>query len=198
MPEIPDIAALLGSRICHDLISPIGAIGNGVELLMMDEGQESPEIALISQSVDQATARIRFFRVAFGAAQTGQRMSIGEVQSILAGLTKGGRLQIDWHSQTDIARPIVKRAFLSTLCLETSMPYGGSISITIKAETISIIARSSRMRAEPSLWRLLTQEESSVAVDAAIVHFALLANDLARHDLRARVELLSEEIHLSL
>ena len=59
----PDIAALVGSRICHDLISPIGAIGNGVELIGLTENTSSPELALISESVDNANARIRFFRV---------------------------------------------------------------------------------------------------------------------------------------
>ena len=44
MPDKPDLAALVGSRICHDLISPIGAIGNGVELLMMEGAAKGPEM----------------------------------------------------------------------------------------------------------------------------------------------------------
>ncbi len=47
----PDLAALVGSRICHDLISPIGAIGNGVELMMMEGAAKGPEMALITESV---------------------------------------------------------------------------------------------------------------------------------------------------
>lgn len=66
MPNTPDIAALVSARICHDLISPIGAIGNGVELLMLDKAAASPEMDLISESVTQASARIRFFRLAYG------------------------------------------------------------------------------------------------------------------------------------
>ncbi len=58
-PQSPDLAALIGSRICHDLISPIGAIGNGLELLSM-AGAGGPEVALISDSVSNANARIRF------------------------------------------------------------------------------------------------------------------------------------------
>jgi histidine phosphotransferase ChpT len=68
MSDQPDLAALIGSRICHDLISPIGAIGNGVELLLMEASGKGPELSLISESVAAANARIRFFRVAFGAA----------------------------------------------------------------------------------------------------------------------------------
>ena len=57
MSDKTDLAALLGSRICHDLISPIGAIGNGLELLMMDPGTHGPEMSLISESVGHANAR---------------------------------------------------------------------------------------------------------------------------------------------
>ena len=63
-----NLAALVGSRICHDLISPIGAINNGLELLGMSGDMSGPELELISDSVANANARIRFFRIAFGAA----------------------------------------------------------------------------------------------------------------------------------
>ena len=83
-PECPDLAALIGSRICHDLISPIGAIGNGLELLSMS-GAGGPEVALISDSVANANARIRFFRIAFGHASPEQGTSRSEILSILQG-----------------------------------------------------------------------------------------------------------------
>ena len=54
-----DLAALVGSRICHDLISPIGAIGNGVELLSLTDGDTGAEMDLINESVQNANARIR-------------------------------------------------------------------------------------------------------------------------------------------
>ena len=63
-----NLSALIGSRICHDLISPIGAINNGLELLGMSGNTPGPEMELIHDSVGNASARIRYFRVAFGAA----------------------------------------------------------------------------------------------------------------------------------
>lgn len=90
-----DLAALIGSRICHDLISPIGAIGNGVELLAMT-GAAGPEVALIAESVAAANARIRFFRIAFGAAPADQRIGAPEVRSILDDLSRGGRFRWGW------------------------------------------------------------------------------------------------------
>ncbi len=81
-----DLATLIGSRICHDLISPIGAIGNGVELLAMtgSAGDVSPELDLISQSVENANARIRYFRISFGATSSSQIMGRQEVLSVLS------------------------------------------------------------------------------------------------------------------
>ena len=122
MPDRPDLTALIGSRICHDLISPIGAIGNGVELLMMDGATKGPEIALIAESVANANARIRYFRVAFGSAGRDQRIGRGEVASIIEDTTRGGRMLIDWQSPQDLARREVKLAFLAIQCCETAMP----------------------------------------------------------------------------
>ena len=67
-----ELASLVAARLCHDLVSPLGAIGNGVELLEMSGDfpgiSKSPELALITESVRSARARVRFFRTAFGHA----------------------------------------------------------------------------------------------------------------------------------
>ena len=89
-----DISALLGSRICHDLISPLGAISNGVELLEMSGAQMGPELQLISESVENANARIRFFRVAFGIASPDQTIGAPELRGILDDLGKGSRMRV--------------------------------------------------------------------------------------------------------
>ena len=125
-----NLSALIGSRICHDLISPIGAINNGLELLGMTAGQSSPEMALISESVENAAARIRFFRVAYGAAGE-QMMGRPEIASILKDLTKGGRLEYEWEPEAPAPRAQVRLVFLAVQCIESSMPYGGKVTIKI-------------------------------------------------------------------
>ena len=122
MPQRQDLSALIGSRICHDLISPIGAIGNGIELLIMDGAMKSPEIALISDSVIHANARIRFFRVAFGAASGDQRIGSPEVISILSDMTRGARIAITWDTPADLSRAEVKLAFLACSALKARCP----------------------------------------------------------------------------
>ena len=106
------IAALLGSRICHDLISPIGAIGNGVELLNMTGAQAGLELSLISESVENASSSISFFSVAFGAATKGQQISRGEIISTLHNYTKSSRTRIEWRAEGNPPRMCAKLVFL--------------------------------------------------------------------------------------
>ena len=197
MTEKPDLAALLGSRICHDLISPIGAISNGLELLMMDGGQGGPEMVLISESVANANARIRFFRVAYGIAQAEQRIGRSEVQSILSDLTRGGRLQIEWQSEVDLARREVKIAFLLIQCLESAMAYGGKVLVLLQGGHWHITGTAHKLRIEPDLWEILVNPKAQVTVIPAQVQFPLVAEELARGHLRLTTELTATEIRLT-
>ena len=197
MTEKPDLAALLGSRICHDLISPIGAISNGLELLMMDGSQGGPEMVLISESVANANARIRFFRVAYGMAQADQRMGRSEVLSIISDLTRGGRLQIEWQSEADLFRSEVKIAFLLIQCLESAMAYGGKVVVQITDGRWTLTGSATKLRIEPQLWEILVDPNSGVAVLPSQVQFPLVADELAHHNLRLNTELTATEIRLS-
>lgn len=176
MTASQDITALLGSRICHDLISPLGAISNGVELLEMTGLEMGPELELISQSVSNANARIRFFRVAFGAAAPDQMIGANEIRSILADQTKTGRLRIDWQVSSDMERLQVKMVFLLLMCLETSMPWGGQITITHDGSLWSLAGTSDRMKEVPELWDILSRPPEETDIGAADVHFLLLAH----------------------
>ena len=174
-----DLAALLGSRICHDLISPIGAIGNGLELLMIDSVSPGPEMALIGESVGQANARIRFFRVAFGLASSGQRMGAAEVTGILSDMTRGGRLAIAWQTGADLSRVEVKIAFLLLLCLESAMAYGGKITVQIDTGRWQLHASAAKLRMDTPLWTWLTNPADAPDVSPASVHFPLAAQEIA-------------------
>lgn len=198
MTEKSDLTALLGSRICHDLISPIGAIGNGVELLMMDGMGHSPELALIVDSVAHANARIRFFRVAFGTASTAdQRIGRAEVAAILSDLTRGGRLTMAWQSPDDLSRREVKLAFLAIQCLESAMPHGGTISIDRGDTRWTLKGDANRLKVDPDLWELLSNPAASVELGPGQVHFALLRDEISRQHRRLTVEVGEQGIRLS-
>lgn len=197
MPETPDLPALIGSRICHDLISPLGAIGNGVELLSMTAAANSPELTLIAESVAAANARIRFYRVAFGATGDGQRMGRPEIAAILADTTRGGRLGVEWHPLGDPLRAEVKIAFLLIQCLETAMPYGGRIAVTQEGDRWLIRGTAPRMKVDPALWALLTAPEAPYAVTAAQVHFLLAPLALQQIGRQLSVDIGEGEIRLA-
>jgi histidine phosphotransferase ChpT len=150
-----DLAALIGSRICHDLISPIGAIGNGVELLMMELQRASPEAALIAESVANANARIRFFRLAYGRAEPGQRIARNEVVSILTDWTQGARLTVDWSGPAEMSRAQARLLFLLIQCLDSAMPHGGRIQVRWHDPGWTLSGEAARFRALPVQWALL-------------------------------------------
>ena len=196
MPDKPDLTALLGSRICHDLISPIGAISNGLELLIMDGSQGGPEMVLISESVANANARIRFFRVAFGLAQTDQRIARSEVQSILTDVTRGGRLQVEWTSDTDLARTEVKLAFLLIQCLEHAMAYGGRVVINSQDGRWQISGQAEKLRIDTALWEVLANPNANPPITPALVQFPLAAEELLTRGFRLKTTLNQRDIQL--
>lgn len=194
-----ELYALIGSRICHDLISPIGAIGNGVELLMMDGAAQSPEIALIAESVAHAAARIRFYRVAFGATGADQRISGRDVSGILAEMTRGGRLSIDWPTAPDLSRREVKLLFLGLLCLESALPLGGQVTVRHAEAGWRIAAESIRLRVDPGLWAHLEAKADMPPGDVgpAQVHFPLLALEVQKSGRRLAIHRTGEQISLT-
>ncbi len=175
----PDLSELVGSRICHDLISPIGAIGNGVELLALTDGDTAAEMDLISESVANANARIRYFRIAYGAANADQFVSRAEVLSVLAAIARSGRFTYSWQVDEDQPRQIVRAVFLTLQCLESALPMGGSIHISQNSDRWTLSAEGRRVNVDEKLWRSLLASDASYSHSAAQVQFALLPDALA-------------------
>lgn len=169
-----DLAALVGSRICHDLISPLGAIGNGVELMSLTDGNTDAEMALITESVENANARIRFFRIAYGATSSDQMITRTEIMSVLAANARGGRFTYFWQVEGDQPRRDVRIAFLLLQCFETAFPIGGDIHVTQSGGDWELSAIGSRMRLDDALWDTLQNPRSGFDHTAAQVQFALL------------------------
>lgn len=174
MPAISaELATLIGSRICHDLISPIGAINNGLELLQMSGAAEGPEMDLIGQSVGNASARIRFFRIAFGAAGD-QMVGQPEIASILRDLYRDSRLEILWQSPDPQPRSAVRLSFLGLLCLETAMPYGGQVIVTETDGRWLLRGEADKLNVDAQLWAVLAQAGGTPQLQPSQVQFALL------------------------
>ncbi|WP_244882153.1 histidine phosphotransferase family protein [Octadecabacter temperatus] len=166
--------ALIGSRICHDLINPLGAIGNGIELLGLSGVADSPEMALVTESVQNAAAKVRFLRLAFGDATADQVVARSEILSILDEVSNGGRLSYSWNVPIDPPRLDVRVALLSAMCVETALPLGGDVQITHDDTNWTIQAKHDRLNLDPDLWAPLSKGENSHTLTAAQVHFGLL------------------------
>ncbi len=128
-PNSQNLSALVASRLCHDLGNPLGAVSNGVELLQMSGMANSPEMALIADALRDTEARLRFFRIAYGAARPDQHISGREARNILSQMYGAGRLTVDWLLKGDLPRHHVKSAFLMIACAEAALPMGGHITI---------------------------------------------------------------------
>lgn len=180
------LATLIGSRICHDLISPVGAIQNGIELLSM-EGMGSPEMTLIEESVANASARIRFMRVAFGLAGTGQNISDAEIRTVLDDVGRSGRVRYDWSAGGDCPRPAAQAMFLAFLCFESAMPRGGRVLAARDGEGWVISGPADTSRPDPALWTHLCGGPAVEGVMPAHVQFPLLATVLQGQGTRAEL-----------
>lgn len=194
MPTRPiDLTALLGSRLCHDLISPIGAIGNGVELMQLS-GVDSPEMALISEAVNHANQRIRYFRIAFGTASHGQMIGAAEITRILTDDAFGPKLALHWQPGGDLPRDEVKLVFLALLCLETAMPFGGEMQISHLNESWQIAGRGTRLKPIPELWAMANNQAPDALPAPAHLQFALLRPEAENIGRSLEIELAETEI----
>lgn len=172
-----DLGATIASRICHDVASPLGAIANGVELLMLAGLERTPELDLVIQSVEGASARLRFLRLAFGAPR-GRDVGEGEVASLLAGIEKTSRFAYRWAVPGDVPREEAKAAFLLLLCCESALPLGGALRVGREGGAWEVTAEGPRLRVLPALWAALGPERAPPPDAAALVQFALLPGAL--------------------
>ncbi len=173
MANAPDLAALLCSRICHDLISPVGAVSNGVELL---EGGVDPEIAsLLNDSARTALAALGYFRVAFGAVtEDAAAISPSELGSIARAYFNAGRHRVVWPSGGEATpRAEAKLALLLAMAAVTASPIGGAIEMSLGGDT-SARVNGSRLGMPPECAALLS-DPAAVATAPREAHVALLA-----------------------
>jgi histidine phosphotransferase ChpT len=155
-PALPDgqaLAALVAGKLCHDFISPAGAISSGLDLLKDPSAQDMRDDAmgLIEASARKMIALVSFARVAFGAATSAERFSGAELGQLVSGLTEGGRATLNWavadgsYSKPQ-ARALVNLAYLTMAAL----PSGGVATVSARPDggrlVIEGIAEGARAR----------------------------------------------------
>ncbi|PVA08829.1 histidine phosphotransferase [Pelagivirga sediminicola] len=192
-----NLGALIGSRICHDLISPVGAISNGLELLGLAGVPDGPELALVADSAANANARLRFFRVAFGLSSEAQSMTAREIRAIL-GDVYTAKMHCDWQVEGPLPRRMAQAAFLAILCAEQAAPFGGTVTITGSEARLRVAATGGRLAPQEAHWAWLTGDAPGDVdtLPAAQVQFALLPDLLSQMGRRAELSLGADEAAL--
>lgn len=129
-----DYASLLCSRLCHDLLSPVGALNNGLELLADETDPRLREqcMGLLADSARTTAGKLKFFRLAFGAAGGfDQEIAVHEIRTALEGMfPPGGKLELQWLVDSE-GLPKQAAKLLLNICLMTgeSLPRGGTLVI---------------------------------------------------------------------
>jgi len=170
--KTPDIAALITSRICHDLASPIGAISNGLELLELSGISQTPEIALLNESVDAANARLQFFRVAYGTSAVGATMAPEAIQRLLDAYLDGRKLRVQWQHLQTIPRSRAKLLLLLVQCMETALPYGGKITVA-HCDSSWQLQGFGRLKMDSPVWLMFTASQMNEALLSSQVQFEM-------------------------
>jgi histidine phosphotransferase ChpT len=128
-----DLAALLCSRVCHDLISPVGAIVNGLEVLEENKDEETKTFALdlIKKSANQASAKLQFCRLAFGAAgSAGAQIDLGDAERVARGLLADDKTSITWNLPRELLAKNRVKLLLNMLLIATgAIPRGGTLTV---------------------------------------------------------------------
>ena len=168
-----DLAALLCSRVCHDLISPVGAIVNGLEVLAEEKDEETKAFALdlIKKSAGTASAKLQFCRIAFGAAgSAGAQIDTGDAEKISRGFLEDDKTKLTWNlPRAFLPKNRVKLLLNMLLIAAQSIPRGGALTIDAigEGETMGFKVGAAGTNAKiPPTASLLSAEAGEQSLDA--------------------------------
>jgi histidine phosphotransferase ChpT len=137
-PDALDLAALLCSRVCHDLISPVGAIVNGLEVLDDAKNADDREfaLALIRKSARNASAKLQFCRLAFGAAgSSGAQIDTGDAESMTRGFLEDEKTKVTWNLPRTLQPKNRVKLLLNMLIIaQQTIPRGGTLTVDAAAQ----------------------------------------------------------------
>ena len=133
-----EFAAMLVSRVCHDLVSPVGAVVNGLEVLEdeRDAAMRADALKLVASSAEQAAARLQFARIAFGAAgSAGAELDLNEVGRTMKNFVQGGKTELEWKAASaNWPKDWAKLLMNATLLAIDALPRGGKVVVETSAE----------------------------------------------------------------
>lgn len=162
-----ELASLLCSRLCHDLVSPVGAVSNGVEILKDETDPEmlAQVVELVEQSARQTSHRIQFFRIAFGAGGGfGSTIDVREAHKVLTNLLSVHNIDLDWVIEPkSYAKIFVKILLNLAFVVSESIVRGGQLSVHFQADE-----KTFDLKIRGTGTRLIMQEEVERALKGEV------------------------------
>jgi len=202
-----DLAALVASRVCHDVISPVGAIVNGLELMEDGADQATTELALdlIRKSAKTASARLQFCRIAFGAAgSAGSAIDTRDAHQVATNFLNDDRTTIDWHIPPAFLPKNRVKLLLNLLMLAAgAIPRGGVIKVEMTGEGdtagFAIVVTGLNARIPPHANELLAgipaNEQGTIDAHAIQPYYAGLLARAA--GMSVRIEKVDDRVEIS-
>jgi histidine phosphotransferase ChpT len=171
-----ELASLLCSRICHDVISPVGAMNNGIELL--DEpGAYDDAMALIKVSARNASARLQFMRIAYGAAGSStSQIDTGDAENVSHAYMANEKSELTWTGvRAYLPKAVVKLVLNLVIIANGSTPRGGTLDVEIPSEangnTITVKAAGPMIRVSEKFISLYNNQKLEEPIDAHAVQY---------------------------
>ncbi len=197
-----ELGALLCSRVCHDIISPVGAINNGLELL--DEGgADEDAMNLIRISARNASSRLQFARIAFGAAgSAGMQTDTGDAEAVALAFMKGEKPEFEWvGARALLPKNQVKLVLNLILVANAAIPRGGKLRVQLDdldtRPKLTLTASGPMVRVPAKFLELHSGNRSEEPIDAHAVqpYYTLLLAREAGMDIS--IHATAEEITLT-
>lgn len=170
------LTEFLCSRLCHELVGPVGAANNGIELIKELGDEQGEAFSLLADSASLAATRLLFYRMAYGAAGY-QGLQKGEIiRDFIASLCPQGKLTLVWQELGATQDLFASREGIGKLLLNLSviamdcLPRGGQIKVTVDAAGIWIDAEGTGARIPEHIQTALQGDLTAVPLEAATAH----------------------------
>jgi histidine phosphotransferase ChpT len=176
------LTQLLITKLCHDIVGPIGAINNGVEFLQEAGGMEKQAIALIADSSSQAIARIQFYRYLYGLMKEQEVVSLDDKQALCESFYQSSKVKLHWHEVLNEKLPNITPEDLRIICnliliAGGSLMRGGDVCINYSGENvIEVKAKGSQAVLHDELQDILRNEGEHVpnATNVQVIYTKML------------------------
>ncbi len=180
-----EFAALMCSRLCHDVIGPVGAIINGLEVLDDDDDEEMRKVAfdLIRKSANQASAKLQLCRLAFGAAGSASAdLDLGDAEQVVRSFIADSKVVLDWSAPHE-TRPKNQVKLLLNLVLIAlgGIPRGGTLTVVLSGNAMNVRAEGEGAKVSQEVSSMIAGEVPEDGLDARSIQLQYsldLANSL--------------------